>query len=94
MDTWLWWTIFLASAAVSIFLLDKLLLWMEREGWIFYRKTKATSGSVSGFLAIDVAFQPGKKYVIEQLQEEKKECSEEQDGEQDGDGNKKTHLVI
>ncbi|MGW0960793.1 hypothetical protein ACWD4K_17550 [Streptomyces gelaticus] len=38
------------AAGVCLFLVDRALLWAERRGWIYYRKTKGhTSALVEGF---------------------------------------------
>jgi hypothetical protein len=50
-----------------LFCTDRILLWMERCGWIHWRKTKASPGSAAGaFLEIHANLEPGKRHVIEQ----------------------------
>ena len=51
--------------------LHRLALWMESRGWIFYMKTRASSGALgSAFLEIQSIAQPEKKYVLEMRQDE------------------------
>jgi len=52
--------------AVAIFLLDRLLLWMESRGWLYYRRTKSRGGaSLYHFLDIHKIYNPEIQEVIE-----------------------------
>ena len=60
---------------VALGLLDRLGLWMESRGWIYWRRRKA-SGSVLGttFLELQKIFESGKaEHVLEAKQESRKE---------------------
>ena len=58
--------------------LHRLALWMESRGWIFYLKTRASSGALgSAFLEIQSIAQPEKKYVLEMRQDERAERDDE-----------------
>lgn len=35
----------IAGVAIALFALDRLLLWMEARGWIYWRKVKSKSGA-------------------------------------------------
>ena len=63
-----------AAAVTAVFLLDRLLLFFEKKGYIYYRKTKGT-GSALGASALDIQsmLQPEKKYVVEEKKKFKKE---------------------
>ena len=80
MSHWVYWCI---SIGAGLLLLDRLFLWFEEQGWMYWRKKKSSVSGVSAFLSLDAAFQPGKIHVIEQIQREQKEFSEEEDGEND-----------
>jgi hypothetical protein len=60
-----------AAVAAAIALLDRLLLWAERRGWIYYRKRRGRSGSASSaFLEVQSLLEPSTKHVIEARTEE------------------------
>lgn len=60
------------ALVVGLFGLHRLALWMESRGWIFYMKTRASSGALgSAFLEIQRIAQPEKKYVLEMKQDER-----------------------
>ncbi len=69
----------LIVTVVSVgFLLDRLGLWMEDRGWIYYRKKEGDGKAAVGnaLLQLDSFFQPEKKNVIEMKQELKREQAE------------------
>lgn len=58
--------VWVAVAMVAIFGLDRLLLSMERRGWIFYRKTKGVRGrAMYHAQQLDSIFNPGMQHVQE-----------------------------
>ena len=60
----------LAGLVLAGFLLDRLLLWMERRGWIDYRRTypgRINTGQVGpAFLAIQGLLEPEKRHAAEE----------------------------
>jgi len=76
----------LAGVALGAFLVDRLLLWMERRGWIDYRRTypgRMNPGQVEpAFLAIQGLLEPDKKHAAE----EQTRLRTERDATGDGDG--------
>lgn len=60
----------LAGLALAIFLVDRLLLWMEWKGWIDYRRTypgHSSDGQVGpAFLAIQGLLEPEKRHAAEE----------------------------
>ena len=55
------------AAAAALYLIDRLALWLEERGWIYYRKHKASSGSLgNAFLAIQTALEPSKRHILEE----------------------------
>ena len=60
-------TIIAASVIIGLYLLDRLCLWAEAKGWVFYRKKKP-SGNALGASALELQgiFESGKTiHVIE-----------------------------
>jgi hypothetical protein len=58
----LWGTI----AALTLVILDRLLLWMEGRGWIYYRRNKpAGGGSLYHMMQIHSIVDPAIREVIE-----------------------------
>jgi len=66
MKTALW----ILAAAVALFLLDRLALWAESRGWIYYRHHHASPGALgNAFLNLQSMIEPGKVHVIEAQRE-------------------------
>ena len=65
----LWFKVVIAVFLVlfAILLIDQLGLWMERKGWIYWRKKKSTTSVLgSGALELQNIFESGKaKHIIE-----------------------------
>ncbi len=62
-----WFGIALAVSS-AIWVLDRGLLAMEARGWIYYRRTRASSGTLSSaFLSIQSIVQPGDCHVVEEI---------------------------
>jgi hypothetical protein len=61
----------------GLLLLDQLFLWMERKGWIYYRKVKRQGGGVpmADILLGGNVFDPGARHMHE--------ARDEQPGEKD-----------
>src|SRR5262245_18192143 len=69
--TWLTWG---AIVAASLWLADRLLLWMEAREWIYWRRRKGTPvrpGVVRASLELQTLLEPEKRYVLELKKEEK-----------------------
>jgi hypothetical protein len=68
-------TLLASALLLGLYLLDRLALWAERRGWIFYRKLKPT-GNALGATALELQkiFESGKAtHVIEAKQERGKD---------------------
>jgi len=61
------------AIAAALFLLDRLLLWMERRGWVYWRKTERRTGPGVGnaLLEIQTLVEPATRHVVELRQEVK-----------------------
>jgi hypothetical protein len=54
------------AVAFALFLLDRLLLWVESRGWLYYRRTRPRGGaSLYHFLDIHKIYNPEIQEVIE-----------------------------
>jgi len=74
MPGWLPWV---AAGLVALVLLDRLLLRLEHKGWIFYRHTKGPRGGATYHVReMASVFDPGIKYVQEEIVEEEEEQDE------------------
>lgn len=78
----------LAAVAVAAFLLDRLLVWCELRGWIYYRLTPRQRHSAIGntLLAIEELYRPSRRHVIEMRYEERVRREEDDDGDRPPDG--------
>ena len=74
--------------AVALLLLDRLLLWMERRGWVYWRKTKRHTGPGVGnaLLEIQTMVDPSAKHVLELRREVKEDAPEAGDPPSDDEG--------
>ncbi len=64
------WTLISVGSAVGLYILDRLLLKAEANGYIYYRKKKANGPSVgSALMQIHGFLEPAKRYVIEARQQ-------------------------
>ena len=54
------------AIVAALFVLDRLFLWMESNGWLYYRRTKSRGGaSLYHFLDIHKIYNPEIQEVIE-----------------------------
>ncbi len=76
LDIALW----IVGGVIALFALDRVLLWMEARGWIYWRKVKSKSGAgdvLTGFGFSD----PGTRHLEEARREHVLE--DEEDGDDD-----------
>lgn len=60
-----------ALALVALYALHRLALWAESRGWIYYRKKRGSSGTLSSAaLEIQTLVEPAKRHVLEQQRRE------------------------
>ena len=70
METFLW----TLGVMTGLLVLDRLLLWIEARGWIYYRKNKPGRGaSTYHLLEWNAAFDPTMRQVQEERIKEKRE---------------------
>ncbi len=54
-------------AVIGLYLLDKLALWAEGRGWIYYRKRRSSGGAIgNAFLELQAFLEPSKRHVVEE----------------------------
>ena len=71
------WIVIVAAVVLGSILLDQLALWMERRGWIYYRRNKPSRSRLgTAFLEIQSILEPDKKHIIEVKKEDKKQSQE------------------
>lgn len=70
----------LAVIAGALFALDRIALWMESRGWIYYRhRTPSSSALGNAFLEVQSLLDPEKGMLLEARREEQVE--EDESGE-------------
>ncbi len=80
----------IAGGAIALLAIDRLFLWMETRGWIYWRKVKPKSSGgdvLTGFGFTD----PGTRHLEEVRREHVTE--DEDDGDDDGQGKNTDRLT-
>jgi len=66
---------------LTVLVLDRVGLWMERQGWIYYRKIKSKGGGLGNALQEFNAFlNPSTKHAVEVKQKDSKQRDDQGDG--------------
>jgi len=69
--------------AAALLLLDRLALWMESRGWIYWQKKRASSGTLSSAaLSVQQLLEPGKRHVLEMKKEQAERREDDGQGEE------------
>ena len=56
-----------AAVAIVLFLLDRVLLWCESRGWIYWRRRRGSPGTAAAaFLEMQAMLEPGKEHVLKE----------------------------
>ena len=75
-----WWIVgVIAALLVAGFMLDRLALWAEARGWIYWRRSPRRGAGSLGFL--EPIFQPSMTHVIEEETREQTEAEQDPAGE-------------
>lgn len=70
----------LLGAAAGLILLDRLLLALERRGWIYWRRSRGSSGSLgNAMLDVQKILEPSKRHVVEERRRSPDERPEDGD---------------
>jgi hypothetical protein len=66
------------GVGVALYLFDRVLLWMERKGWVYWRRTKRHTGPGMGnaLLEIQTLVEPSARHMLEIRNEVKQESPE------------------
>ena len=66
---------------VALYVLDRLLLWMEGRGWVYWRKTTRPTGPGVGIalLEMQTLVDPAARHVLELRQEVREDSPEPAD---------------
>ena len=76
----LWWIAIAVAVGAGLWLLDRALLAAEAGGWIYWRRRRGGSGTLSAaFLSVQSLVEPEKRHVVEELRRAAPE--EDEDGE-------------
>jgi hypothetical protein len=59
------WPALAIGAVAALFGLDRLGLWLEDRGWLYYRRKKPTSSPMTAFVAMQQVIEPGVTHVVE-----------------------------
>ena len=69
--------LWIVGLAVGLFVLDRILLWVESRGWIYYRRTKPGRGAATyHLLEWNAVLDPTMRQVQEERIREKREEEE------------------
>jgi hypothetical protein len=71
------------SIAGVLFLVDRLGLWMERKGWLYYRYEKPKGGMGNALQEFNAFLNPSARHTLELKNKDKKQ--------RDDQGDKKDH---
>ncbi|MBI1361240.1 MAG: hypothetical protein GC155_13265 [Alphaproteobacteria bacterium] len=67
---------------VAVFAIDRLCLWMEAKGWIYWRKVKRRgSAGAAALSTFNEAFDPSSRHAAEVREE--RQVEDEDDGDDD-----------
>lgn len=70
-----WWVIGIL-VLLGLLLLDRIFLWMELRGWIFYRRRKVTGGGGAVFGEAAELFHPAQYSAMEEQQEQSRRITQ------------------
>ena len=79
MESWHWlvWPALAIGAVAALFGLDRLGLWLEDRGWLYYRRKKPASSPMSAWVAMQQFIEPGVKHVVEIKDAKRSETEQE-----------------
>jgi len=68
------------GAGSALWLADRALLRLEAKAWIYYRRRKASPGTLgSAFLAVQSLLEPGARHAVEERLDRRTESDDEGD---------------
>lgn len=77
--TWPWWVV---GAVVALVVLDRLALWAESRGWIYWRRRSPEGGGGGGVFAdLFLLFQPSRQHVVEEQDRQRLTIAQKETGD-------------
>ena len=77
------WPLTIVTVLAGLLALDRLLRWMERRGWIFYRERQPSGSGVANALGeFEAILNPAVREVVVARQEQR---AQDEDDDDDGD---------
>lgn len=76
--TWLWWVL---GAVVVLLVLDRIALWAESRGWIYWRRRSGGGGGGGVFADVFLLFQPSRQHVVEEQDRQRLTIAQKETGE-------------
>jgi hypothetical protein len=73
----------IAGVVVVLLALDRLGLWAESKGWIYWRKVKRKGSGGAALMTLNAVFDPSAHKAIEAREEQQQE--DEDNGDDDGE---------
>lgn len=71
------WAAIIVGIVVGLWLIDRMFLAFEDRGWIYWRKKKASAGTVgNALLELQSIMEPSKKEIVKQMHYKKLEIDE------------------
>lgn len=72
--------LWIGGVVVTLFMIDRLALWAEERGWIYWRRKKAQTGALgSALMEMNVITNPSAQHVIDAKDAKKLEERENDD---------------
>ena len=67
MEAWHWlvWPALAIAAVAALFGLDRIGLWLQDRGWLYYRRKRTSSSPMSSWVAMQQIIEPGVRHVVE-----------------------------
>lgn len=75
---WLLWSLVGIGGVAALYGLDRLGLWLEQRGWLYYRKKRPSSSPMNAWVAMHQFIEPGVTHVV-QARQKRRSKSEEGD---------------
>lgn len=71
----------IAAAAAALFALDRLALWMESRGWVYWRRSRGRGTGVgNALLEVHALLEPDRRAMVEAIRGEEEEVEEDEAG--------------
>ena len=67
------WGLAALGVLAAFFGLDRLCLWLERRGWLYYRKKRPTRSPAGCWVAMHQLLEPGVKHILQVGQQRRQE---------------------